>query len=70
MGSYLVSKNLEPSMIAQRMFNKSYKCFKIANYIRNNVLFEEDLAYIILDKKLLSEIPATSIEAKPSFRIG
>ncbi|MDY6062526.1 MAG: bifunctional oligoribonuclease/PAP phosphatase NrnA [Erysipelotrichaceae bacterium] len=51
--SYLVNKDINPSEINLRMFIKSFQIFKLANYIRSNVNFENGLAYAIFDNNAI-----------------
>lgn len=63
-GSYLVSKNISPSKLSLRMFSKSYKSFRLANYIRSKVKYKNGLAYIILNKKQLETLKTSSLIAR------
>lgn len=63
-GSYLVSKNISPSALSLRMFSKSYKSFRLANFIRSKVKYRNGLAYIILNKKQLETLKTTSMIAR------
>lgn len=60
--SYLVSKDINVNKISSLMFSKSYKHFKIANYIRNNLIFDRGLAYIITYVK-----DAINLNVEPSI---
>lgn len=48
--SKLLTKNIQPSVISDRVFSINYTQFKSANYVRNNHIYDEGLAYTFIDR--------------------